>query len=266
VVRLVPRGNNLYSIHFAHRMDLCLAPADIFPDSRMQLRTFNSNDRDCLWEIYYSGSGYAFRNAGTLLMLDDYCYRTSVGTPIIAYSFTGSGQGPQIFHLEEEKNFNASGLMSPVPSGAKFNKKTNDNGYYIYHDINVNVNTDTPVYAAVSGTIKYRQYYRWLNGQKYLTSYGNYAELVSDDGQWRIVYAHLDRFSNIAQEIPSNRTWQKSGSTGRVDLNGKGTHINMGEQIGFVGTTGNSTGVHLHIEIYRNGKRVDPTTVINGLK
>jgi len=273
VVRLVPRGNNLYSIHFAHRMDLCLAPADIFPDSRMQLRTFNSNDRDCLWEIYYSGSGYAFRNAGTLLMLDDYCYRTSVGTPIIAYSFTGSGQGPQIFHLREEKGYNASGLVSPVPAGCYFNRTTVDwDGRDIHHDINRmgnerGVNPDVPVFAVASGTIRYYQRYTGYGSNRKLTSYGNFAELISDDGQWRVIYAHLDRFENPAVQgkVEVFKTLRQSGKTDDLPLNKGGTHVTMGEKIAYIGTTGNSDGYHLHIEIYRNGKRVDPTTVITGL-
>ena len=37
------------------------------------------------------------------------------------------------------------------------------------------------------------------------------------------------------------------------------------EILGYVGTTGNSSAPHLHIEVYKNNKRVDPTTVFKNL-
>ena len=285
VVRIVPRGNGLYSIHFAHNMNLCLAPEDIFPDSSMRLRKFNSNDPDCLWEIYRSGNGHAFRNAGTLLMLDDYCYRTATGTPIIAYSFTGTGQGPQIFRLEEEKNFSI-GPVSPVPAGVFFNTATVDNGVFydgngdgradaVHHDINRmrdsrGVETgithkNVPVYAMVTGKATYKQVYSWSGNKKLLTSYGNCIELKTDDGEWRIIYAHLDRFEDKSLPLiisNSNDTWKKSGGTTKVLDTRK---VNQGQVLGYIGTTGNSGGNHLHIEVYHYGKRVDPTTVVKGL-
>ena len=38
-----------------------------------------------------------------------------------------------------------------------------------------------------------------------------------------------------------------------------GQHVNQGDVIGYVGSTGWSTGYHLHFEIRVNGSRVDPT-------
>ena len=40
-----------------------------------------------------------------------------------------------------------------------------------------------------------------------------------------------------------------------------GTHIRAGQVIGYVGSTGLSTGPHLHFEVYRNGRKIDPMSV-----
>ena len=43
-----------------------------------------------------------------------------------------------------------------------------------------------------------------------------------------------------------------------------GDTVTRGDKIGLLGTTGRSTGYHIHYEVYRNGKNIDPeTTVVN---
>ena len=43
-----------------------------------------------------------------------------------------------------------------------------------------------------------------------------------------------------------------------------GAHVSQGQQIGEVGTTGRSTGPHLHYELHINGEPVDPMSVETG--
>ena len=54
-----------------------------------------------------------------------------------------------------------------------------------------------------------------------------------------------------------------SGSNGTYTLGTKS--VKKGDIIGYIGTTGNSSGIHLHFEIRKNGNRIDPTSVIKGL-
>lgn len=84
-----------------------------------------------------------------------------------------------------------------------------------------------PVYAANDGTviIKTTHY-----------SYGNYI-MIDHGGGRSTLYAHMSKFA--------------SGIT--VD-----SVVKKGDIIGYVGTTGNSTGPHLHFEVRINGATVDP--------
>ena len=87
--------------------------------------------------------------------------------------------------------------------------------------------TGTPVYAAFGGTVSHAG-----NG-------GGYGNLVMIDhaGGRQTRYAHLDKFAPLGK---------------------KGTQVNAGDLIGYVGTTGRSTGPHLHFEVRMNGRPVDP--------
>lgn len=157
----------------------------------------------------------------------------------------------------------SGGLRSPVPKGVFFNKRTNDNGFTCYHDINVNVSTSTPVYAIADGTVSFRQAYTPVNGVNYLTSYGNHIVFTSADGTWTAKYCHLNSFNSVGQKIPTSQSLQRSGNKGRHDLGTR--QVKAGDVLGYIGKSGNASGLHLHFELYKNGKRVDPTTYISGL-
>ncbi len=72
------------------------------------------------------------------------------------------------------------------------------------------------------------------------TGYGNTVEIKHNE-RYSTLYAHL---SDYAPKLV------------------RGKNVNMGEVIGFVGTTGWATGPHLHYEFRVNGRHVDPSRII----
>ncbi|CAC9653534.1 peptidoglycan DD-metalloendopeptidase family protein [bacterium endosymbiont of Bathymodiolus sp. 5 South] len=87
----------------------------------------------------------------------------------------------------------------------------------------------TPVYAVADGVIKHRKRMGALGKSVHITHGSNYLT----------VYAHLSRFSR------GLRTSSK---------------VKKGQVIGYVGSTGRSTGPHLHYELRYKGKRKNPLT------
>ena len=88
----------------------------------------------------------------------------------------------------------------------------------------------TPIFAAGDGTVTFAG----RNG-----GYGNYVRIRHNDS-YATAYAHM---KNIGRGI-------------RV-----GSRVNQGRVVGYVGSTGRSTGPHLHYEILRRGGQVNPLTV-----
>lgn len=85
----------------------------------------------------------------------------------------------------------------------------------------------TPVYAAGDGRVVYR-------GRK--GAYGNYVS-IRHNSTYVTAYAHLRRFARAAR---------------------KGKRVVQGQIIGYVGSTGRSTGPHLHYEILKKRRQVNP--------
>jgi len=88
----------------------------------------------------------------------------------------------------------------------------------------------TPIMASGSGVIKKAG---WCGG-------GGNCVVIRHNSTYETIYAHMSKF---AQGIR------------------KGVRIKQGQTIGFVGSTGKSTGPHLHYEVIVNGKKVNSQTL-----
>ncbi|MCI9155768.1 MAG: peptidoglycan DD-metalloendopeptidase family protein [Lawsonibacter sp.] len=110
------------------------------------------------------------------------------------------------------------------------NRKDPINGRSDNHTgIDIPAASGTPIYAAKSGVVVTS-----VLGSGSYWSYGNFVLISHSDGT-STLYAHMSR---------------RNASKGQV--------VKQGDVIGYVGTTGRSTGNHLHFEVRVNGSRTDP--------
>jgi hypothetical protein len=102
-----------------------------------------------------------------------------------------------------------------------------------HNGIDFAAGTGTPVWAAADGEVTFV-------GER-----GPNGNLVSirHEGGWETAYAHLSRFASGLRA---------------------GARVEQRDVIGYVGSTGRSTGPHLHFGLRRAGRWVDPASQLNG--
>ncbi len=92
--------------------------------------------------------------------------------------------------------------------------------------------TGTPIRAAGAGTIRNKG---WTGG------YGRYIR-IKHNNTYDTAYAHMSRYH------PSIK---------------QGGKVRQGQIIGYIGTSGRSTGPHLHYEVLKNGVHINPAQTLN---
>ncbi len=134
-----------------------------------------------------------------------------------------------------------SGFICPLAGRTKNDITTGYHGYAGHTGVDFARNSKgpvagLPVLAAKSGTVIISKALKNSNGD--YRSYGEYIVISHSDGTLSL-YAHMQ---------PNSR------------LVSVGDYVTQGQQIGNVGTTGNSTGYHLHFEVrLSSGTIVNPT-------
>lgn len=102
--------------------------------------------------------------------------------------------------------------------------------YKIHWGVDYAAPKGTAIYAAGDGVVQVAKY----NG-----SYGNYIK-IRHNSEFSTAYGHMSRFAKGIRP---------------------GVRVTQGQVIAYVGSTGRSTGPHLHYEVIQNGRRVNPRTI-----
>jgi len=145
------------------------------------------------------------------------------------YRYQATDGQPEYFD-ETGKNIKGMLLRTPV-DGARITSGFGMRmhpllGYTRMHQgIDFGVPIGTPVYAAGDGVVEEA---RWAGG------YGRWMKLKHAGG-WETGYGHLSGWAVHA-----------------------GAHVHQGEVIAYSGSTGESTGPHLHYEVIKNGQKINP--------
>ncbi|MGJ3260704.1 MAG: peptidoglycan DD-metalloendopeptidase family protein [Rhodospirillales bacterium] len=141
-----------------------------------------------------------------------------------------------IDYFDEDGKASRKALMRTPIDGARlsstFGKRRHPIlGYTRMHKgVDFAAPTGTPIYAAGNGTVAFAGRHG---------GYGNYIK-IRHNGTYETAYAHMKGFAR------GIRT---------------GKRVEQGQIIGYVGSTGASTGPHLHYEVMMTGKQVNPLRI-----
>ncbi|MDR2702315.1 MAG: peptidoglycan DD-metalloendopeptidase family protein [Spirochaetaceae bacterium] len=102
-------------------------------------------------------------------------------------------------------------------------------GRSLHDGLDIAATTGTPIKAAMAGQVI---------SVGYDNVYGNFV-LINHSGGYRTLYGHMESFATRG-----------------------GTYVTTDDIIGYVGSTGQSTGPHLHFTVYKNGSSINPRTVL----
>ncbi len=160
-----------------------------------------------------------------------YAGLTLRGRLIDAYLFSPDGDRPA-YYDRNGRSLRKFLLRTPI-DGARLSSHFGKRRHPVLGYTKMHKGTDfaaprgTPIYAGGSGRIE--------RADRFGT-FGNYVRIQHSD-TWSTAYAHLHKFG------PGIKA---------------GSRVRQGQVIGYVGTTGRSTGPHLHYEVLKNGRQVNP--------
>lgn len=205
--------------------------ADIFGYDIDFQREVQTGDRfGMLYETFEDERGQQVKTGTVLMASIDGAALTKT-----FYRFTPSDD-KTVDYFDENGQSAKKFLMKTPINGARLsssfgNRKHPVLGYNKLHKgTDFAAPTGTPIYAAGNGkVVNYGP-----NG-----TYGNFAKVQHANG-YTTAYAHMSRFAKGVS---------------------KGSYVKQGQVIGYVGTTGRSTGPHLHYEVYINNKPVNAMTL-----
>jgi len=224
-------NNSLYSsaLEVGINPDTIIEFARIFGFEIDFQRDIRKNDYfKILYEKYFDESG-EFIKSGSIL----YAHMLVNGREITLYKF-GKDKDYGYFDLNG-KSVEKALMKSPI-NGARLSSPFGMRKHPILGFNKMHMGTDfaapmgTPIMASGSGTITRA---KWCGG-------GGNCIKIKHNSTYQTVYAHMKSFAKGIKV---------------------GKKVRQGQIIGYVGSTGMSTGPHLHYEVIVNGKKVNSQTL-----
>ncbi len=208
------------------------------PDTILKLLRVHSYDVDFkqqvrsgdTFDIFFDGEGASGNEPGELL----YTSMTVGGETRKFYRFRTPDDTID-FYDENGSSAKKFLIRNPV-KGGRFTSGFGNRRHPLLRRIRMHTGVDwaaprgTPIVAAGNGTIEMAERHG---------GYGNYIRIRHANG-FATAYGHMTRFA------PGSKP---------------GARVKQGQVIGFVGSTGRSTGPHLHFEVKVNNKFVNPMTI-----
>jgi murein DD-endopeptidase MepM/ murein hydrolase activator NlpD len=157
--------------------------------------------------------------------------KARLGKAVVGFRFYPGAQ----FLASERAFFLVAGFRFPLPKGiitSAFGPRTDPftgKPGAFHAGIDIAAPAGTPVLAAKAGRVE---------ATAYDATYGNYV-IISHGSGWETLYGHLSKIGVAA-----------------------GARVSAGDAIGLVGSTGMSTGPHLHFETRRKGVAVNPEPLV----
>ena len=184
------------------------------------------DDFDIVFERYTNRRGETVRTGDILYVVFD-----GRGDPLEYFRFE-TPDGEVGYYTETGESARRLLMLMPI-NGARISSSFGMRFHPILNSSRPHNGTDfaaprgTPIMAAGAGIVERADRFG---------SFGNYIRVRHSNG-YQTAYAHLQGFARGVRA---------------------GTRVQQGQTIGYVGTTGRSTGPHLHYEVHLNGRPTNP--------
>ncbi|MGE0045684.1 MAG: M23 family metallopeptidase [Hyphomonadaceae bacterium] len=205
--------------------------ADVFAfDVDFQRDVRPGDPFELVFDRYYDDEGVTVRT-GELL----YVSLTTRGNERAFYRFQAPGDRTPQWYNPDGESARRFLMMTPI-NGARLSSRFGMRRHPIQGYNRMHRGTDfaapagTPIMAAGDGVIQRAGRFG---------GYGNYIR-IRHSSRYDTAYGHMSRFASGMRA---------------------GARVRQGQIIGYVGSTGASTGPHLHYEVFQNGRQINPMTM-----
>ena len=219
--------NNLYSsaVGAGIEPNIIVEFANIFGFEVDFQRDIRKGDRFTIYYEQFTDDDNVIRRTGKIIYASMFVNNKEISL----YNFEYKNETG--FYDEDGKSVIKTLMKTPI-NGARLSSSFGMRKHPILGFNKLHQGTDfaaprgTPIMASGNGVVEMAQKYK---------GYGNYI-LLKHNSSFKTAYAHLSKYGRGVR---------------------RGARVTQGQIIGYVGSTGMSTGPHLHYEVIKNGKKIN---------